>query len=101
MLPQRQYVETVGSNVTGHVLRTEVRDAYIARRVALNGGLPIHTQSLTLNRLCGSGLEAITFATQQLQLGEVGVAVAGGTESMSSSAHLLTTNRWGINGCVN
>lgn len=55
----------------------------------------MHTQSLTLNRLCGSGLEAITFATQQLQLGEVGVAVAGGAESMSSSAHLLTTNRWG------
>ena len=88
-------VETVGSNVTGHVLRTEIRDAYMSRRVALNGGLPVHTQSLTLNRLCGSGLEAITFATQQLQLGEVGVAVAGGTESMSSSAHLLTTNRWG------
>jgi len=48
-----------------------------------------------LNRLCGSGLEAITFATQQLQLGEVEVAVAGGTECMSSAAHLLTTNRWG------
>jgi len=87
--------ESIGSNVVGHVLRTEIRDAYMARRVALNGDLPIHTQSLTLNRLCGSGLEAITFATQQLQLGEVGVAVAGGTESMSSAAHLLTTNRWG------
>jgi len=88
-------VETVGSNVVGHVLRTEVKDAYISRRVALNGGLPVHTQSLTVNRLCGSGLEAITFATQQLQLGEVGVAVAGGAECMSSAAHLLTTNRWG------
>ncbi len=87
--------QTVGSNVVGHVLRTEIRDAYISRRIALNSGLPVHTQSLTLNRLCGSGLEAITFATQQLQLGEVGVAVAGGAESMSSSAHLLTTNRWG------
>lgn len=88
-------VESIGSNVVGHVLRTEVRDAYMSRRVALNGGLPVHTQSLTVNRLCGSGLEAITFATQQLQLGEVGVAVAGGTECMSSAAHLLTTNRWG------
>lgn len=87
--------ETVGSNVVGHVLRTDIKDAYMARRVAKQGGLPTHTQSLTLNRLCGSGLEAITFATQQLQLGEVGVAVAGGTESMSSAAHLLTTNRWG------
>ena len=88
-------VESVGSNVVGHVIRTEVRDAYIARRVAKQGGLPTHTQSLTVNRLCGSGLEAVTFAAQQLQLGEVAVAVAGGTESMSQSAHLLTTNRWG------
>lgn len=88
-------VDSVGSNVVGHVLRTEIRDAYISRRVAINGGLPVHTQSLTVNRLCGSGLEAITFATQQLQLGEVGIAVAGGTECMSSAAHLLTTNRWG------
>ena len=87
--------ESVGSNVVGHVLRTDIKDAYMARRVAKQGGLPTHTQSLTLNRLCGSGLEAVTFATQQLQLGEVGVAVAGGTESMSSAAHLLTTNRWG------
>ncbi|MCH2191191.1 MAG: beta-ketothiolase BktB [Gammaproteobacteria bacterium] len=86
---------SVGSNVVGHVLRTDIKDAYMARRVAKQGGLPTHTQSLTLNRLCGSGLEAVTFATQQLQLGEVGVAVAGGTESMSSAAHLLTTNRWG------
>ena len=87
--------ELIGSNVVGHVLRTEIRDAYISRRVALNGGLPVQTQSLTVNRLCGSGLEAVTFATQQLQLGEVGIAVAGGTECMSSAAHLLTTNRWG------
>jgi len=87
--------DSVGSNVVGHVLRTEVRDAYISRRLALQGGLPVHTQSLTVNRLCGSGLEAIAFATQQLQLGEVGVAIAGGVECMSSAAHLLTTNRWG------
>ena len=87
--------ESIGSNVVGHVIRTEIKDAYISRRIALNGGLPIHTQSLTVNRLCGSGLEAITFAAQQLALGEVNVAVAGGTECMSSSAHLLTTNRWG------
>ena len=88
-------VDSIGSNVVGHVIRTDIKDAYMARRVALDGGLPVHTQSLTLNRLCGSGLEAITFATQQLQLGEIGVAVAGGTECMSSAAHLLTTNRWG------
>lgn len=88
-------LESIGSNVVGHVIRTDIKDAYMSRRVALEGGLPVHTQSLTLNRLCGSGLEAVTFATQQLQLGEVGVAVAGGTECMSSAGHLLTTNRWG------
>ena len=94
---QRSGVEldSIGSNAVGHVIRTDIKDAYISRRIALNGGLPIHTQSLTLNRLCGSGLEAVAFVTQQLQLGEIGVAVAGGAESMSSSAHLLTTNRWG------
>lgn len=87
--------QSVGSNVVGHVQRTDIKDMYISRRIALNGGLPVHTQSLTLNRLCGSGLEAITFATQQLQLGEVSVAVAGGVECMSAAGHLLTTNRWG------
>lgn len=87
--------ETITSNVVGNVIRTEVRDTYMARRVAKQGGLPIHTQSLTVNRLCGSGLEAITFASQQIQLGEVGVAVAGGVECMSQAGHLLTTNRWG------
>lgn len=87
--------QSIGSNVVGHVIRTDIKDAYMARRVALEGGLPVHTQSLTLNRLCGSGLEAITFAAQQLQLGEIGVAVAGGTECMSSAGHLMTTNRWG------
>ena len=63
-------VQSVGSNVVGHVIRTDIKDAYMARRVALDGGLPVHAQSLTLNRLCGSGLEAIAFATQQLQLGK-------------------------------
>jgi acetyl-CoA C-acetyltransferase len=87
--------KSIGSNALGHVIRTDIKDAYISRRVALNGGLPVHTQSLTLNRLCGSGLEAVAYVTQQLQLGEVGVAVAGGAECMSSAAHLLTTNRWG------
>ena len=85
----------IASQVVGHVIRTEVKDAYMARRITLGAQLPLECQSLTLNRLCGSGLEAITFATQQIQLGEVSAAVAGGTESMSRSGHLMTTNRWG------
>ncbi|MEO0369026.1 MAG: beta-ketothiolase BktB [Pseudomonadota bacterium] len=86
---------SIGSQVVGHVIRTDIKDAYMARRVTVGADLPYSTQSLTLNRLCGSGLEAITFAAQQIQLGEVGVAVAGGAESMSCAGHLLTTNRWG------
>lgn len=87
--------ESIQSNVVGHVIRTEARDAYISRRCALDGGLPISAQSLTLNRLCGSGLEAIVMATRQVWLGEAGVAVAGGTESMSRAGHLATSSRWG------
>ncbi len=87
--------ELVGSNVVGHVTRSESRDSYISRRIALQGGLPVSTQSLTVNRLCGSGLEAIVLATQQLLLNEIDVAVAGGAESMSRAGHLMTTNRWG------
>ncbi len=87
--------EEVQSSVLGHVIRTESKDSYIGRRVALGAGLPNSAQSLTLNRLCGSGLEAIVFAAQQLQLGEVDVAVAGGAESMSRSGHLMTSARWG------
>ena len=87
--------DLIQSQVIGHVIRTDIKDAYISRRISLNSGLPNHVQSLTLNRLCGSGLEAIIFASQQIQTGEIGVALAGGTESMSKAGHLLTTNRWG------
>lgn len=88
-------IDSIGSNAVGHVIRTEIKDAYISRRIALDGGLPVHTQSLTLNRLCGSGLEAVAYVVQQIQLGEIVVGVAGGAESMSNAAHLITTNRWG------
>lgn len=87
--------EQVGANIVGNVVRTETRDAYMARRIGIQGGLPVSAQSLTVNRLCGSGLEAIVLATQQLMLNEFDVAVAGGAESMSRAGHLLTTNRWG------
>ncbi|MFM9776465.1 beta-ketoacyl synthase N-terminal-like domain-containing protein, partial [Streptomyces galilaeus] len=57
--------------------------------------LPISSHAVTLNRLCGSGLEAIIQAAQQIQLGDVDAALAGGAESMSSSSYTLTSNRWG------
>ena len=86
---------TVESCIVGSILRSEARDAYMARLVAIDGGLPIESHAVTVNRLCGSGLEAIINATQQIQLGEVEVALAGGTESMSMGTYSVQSNRWG------
>jgi acetyl-CoA C-acetyltransferase len=87
--------EEVGHCVFGNVIHTDPRDMYLARVVAINGGLPVETPAFTLNRLCGSGLQAIVSAAQTIQLGDVGVAVAGGAESMSRAAYWLSAMRWG------
>ena len=87
--------QSVETCVLGSVIRTEPKDAYISRVAAINAGLPIEAQCLTVNRLCGSGLEAIVFATQQVQLGEADVAVAGGAESMSRANYTMPAARWG------
>ena len=79
----------VGHVVFGHVIHTEGRDMYLSRVAAVNGGLPIETPALTVNRLCGSGLQAIVSAAQTIALGEADVAVAGGAESMSRSQNWL------------
>jgi acetyl-CoA C-acetyltransferase len=81
--------------VLGQVIPSEPRDAYISRVAAVNAGLPIEAPALTLNRMCGSGLQAIISAAQLLQLGEASVAVGGGTENMSQSPHVLKGTRWG------
>ena len=73
----------VGHAVFGNVIHTEPRDMYLARVAAVNGGLPVGTPALTVNRLCGSGLQAIISAAQAILLGDADVAVAGGAESMS------------------
>ena len=73
----------VGHTVFGNVIHTEVRDMYLGRVVSVNGGLPVETPAFTLNRLCGSGLQAIVSAAQAIRLGDCDVAVAGGAESMS------------------
>jgi acetyl-CoA C-acetyltransferase len=85
----------VGHVVFGHVIHTEVRDMYLARVAALNGGLETGTPALTLNRLCGSGLQAIISAAQAIMLGDCQVAVAGGAESMSRAPYWLPGLRWG------
>ena len=88
-------VDAIGHAVFGQVLPSEPRDAYMARIVALESGLPIETPALTVNRLCGSGLQAIVSAAQALLLGDCDAALAGGAESMSRTPFHLPTHRWG------
>jgi len=76
-------------------MHTEPKDMYIARVATINAGLPKETPALTLNRLCGSGLQAIVSAAQTIKLGDADVAVGGGVESMSRGAYVLPTERWG------
>lgn len=85
----------VGHVVLGNVIPTTPKDAYVARVAAVKAGLPVETPALTLNRLCGSGLQAIISAAQMVALGEVDVAVAGGAEVMSRSPHVVPAVRWG------
>jgi acetyl-CoA C-acetyltransferase len=87
--------DAVGHAVLGHVIHTEVRDMYISRVAALNGGLNQGTPALTVNRLCGSGMQAIVSAAQAVMLGDCEVAVAGGAESMSRAPYWLPGMRWG------
>src|SRR5260221_7971518 len=73
----------VGHVVFGQVIQTEPADMYLARVAAIHGGIPVETPALTVNRLCGSGLQAILTAAQAILLGDAEIAVAGGAESMS------------------
>src|SRR5579862_5190181 len=85
----------VGQCVIGNVIHTEPKDMYISRLACVNGGLPVDTGAFTVNRLCGSGMQAIVSAAQYILLGETDAAVAGGTESMSRAAYASLTQRWG------
>jgi len=85
----------VGHVVFGNVIHTEPKDMYLSRVATINGGLPQETPALTLNRLCGSGLQAIVSAAQTIKLGDTDVAIGGGAESMSRGAYSLPTERWG------
>ncbi|MBS0300515.1 MAG: acetyl-CoA C-acyltransferase family protein [Proteobacteria bacterium] len=85
----------VGHVVFGNVIHGETRDMYLARVACINGGLPQHTAALTVNRLCGSGLQAIISVSQNILLGDTDAAVAGGAESMSRGGYLLPSLRWG------
>jgi acetyl-CoA C-acetyltransferase len=86
---------TVGHVVMGSVIHGEAKDMYLSRVAAIEAGLPVGTPCLTVNRLCGSGLQAIVSAAQHIQLGDVEVAIGGGAESMSRAAYFLPAGRWG------
>jgi acetyl-CoA C-acetyltransferase len=85
----------VGHLVMGHVIPTETRDAYISRVAAMNAGIPKETPAYNVNRLCGSGLQAIISAAQTLLLGDADIAIGAGAESMSRGPYLLPSARWG------
>jgi acetyl-CoA C-acetyltransferase len=87
--------EDLGHVVFGNVIHTDVHDMYLARVAAINGGLPVETPALTLNRLCGSGLQAIVSAAQTIYMGDTDVAIGGGAEVMSRSAYWIAGARWG------
>jgi acetyl-CoA acetyltransferase family protein len=81
--------------VFGNALQTSADAIYLARHVGLRAGLPQETPALTLNRLCGSGFQAIISGAQEILLGEAEVALCGGTESMSQAPHVVRGSRWG------
>jgi acetyl-CoA C-acetyltransferase len=85
----------IGHVVMGNVIPSEPKDAYLARVAAVNAGIPIEVPALTLNRLCGSGVQAIISAAQMLALDECDFAVAGGAESMTRSPHHVAAARFG------
>ena len=87
--------EEVEHVVFGNVIHTDVHDMYLARVAAINGGLSNATPALTLNRLCGSGLQAIVSAAQTIYMGDTRVAIGGGAEVMSRSQYWLPSARWG------
>jgi acetyl-CoA C-acetyltransferase len=87
--------EEVDQVVFGNVIHTEPKDMYLARVVAINAGVANTAPALTLNRLCGSGLQAIVSAAQTIMLGDADIAVGGGAESMSRAPYLAQGVRWG------
>jgi acetyl-CoA C-acetyltransferase len=84
-----------GQIVFGNVIHTEARDMYVSRVVGMNAGMVKESAALTLNRLCGSGLQAIVTAANAIQLGDTDIAVGGGVETMSRAAFAMPAARWG------
>ena len=88
--------EDVGHVVFGHVVNTEPKDMYLSRVAAINGGCAQGTPAFNVNRLCGSGLQAIVSASQSILLGDTDVAIGGGAENMSRAPYASLGSRWGV-----
>jgi acetyl-CoA C-acetyltransferase len=88
--------DAVGHVVMGQVVVTEPRDAYLSRVAAMDAGIAQETPAFNVNRLCGSGLQAIISAAQAIALGDADIAVGGGAECMSRGAYLMPGARWGV-----
>jgi acetyl-CoA C-acetyltransferase len=86
---------SIGHVVLGNVIPTDTRDAYLSRVAAIESGIPHETPAFNVNRLCGSGLQAIVSAAQSLLLGDAEIAIAGGAEAMCRAPYLLPAARWG------
>ncbi len=87
--------EQIGTVVFGHVINTEPRDMYLSRVAAMQAGIPNGTPAMNVNRLCGSGAQAIVSAVQSLAMGDADFAIAGGAEAMSRSPFIIPSQRWG------
>lgn len=87
--------DAIGHVVFGNALQTSSDAIYLARHVGLHAGVPVAAPALTLNRLCGSGFQAIASAAQEIMLGDCDVALCGGAESMSQAPHIVRGARWG------
>ncbi|MCC1491236.1 acetyl-CoA C-acyltransferase family protein [Cognatishimia sp. F0-27] len=85
----------IGHVVFGHVINTEPRDMYLSRVAAMQAGIPDTTPAMNVNRLCGSGAQAIVSGTQALMLGDADFALVGGAEAMSRSPFIVPDQRWG------
>ena len=87
--------DAVGHVVMGNVIPTDTKDAYLSRVAAIDAGCPIETPAFNVNRLCGSGLQAIISAAQSILLGDTDIAIGGGAEAMSRGPYILPALRWG------
>lgn len=87
--------DAIGHVVMGNVIPTEPKDAYLSRVSAINAGIPKEVPAFNVNRLCGSGLQAIVSAAQAILLGDTGISIGGGAECMSRGPYILPTMRWG------